>query len=130
MALVGFSHTSGIYRCVALMGGFLKKFALVMGTFLEILPQLGVKKMAIVLQNDPIFAHYGWDLHKSCTYDGCFFLQFAAEGARVAGGTSIANSRASSPPGFWPTSWLCIVGDPSNFGIIYWADYISNVNSF
>ena len=50
----GFSHTSGIYRCAALMGGFLKNFAPmmgaflgipapIMGTFLEILPPLGVK---------------------------------------------------------------------------------------
>ena len=68
---------------MALMGGFLKKFAPmmgaflaspapIMGTFLEILPPLGVK-MAIFLQNDPIFAHYGWVLCKFCTFDGCFF---------------------------------------------------------
>ena len=29
--------------------------------------------MAIFLQNDPNFAHYGWVLCKFCTYDGCFF---------------------------------------------------------
>ena len=45
----GYSHTSGIYVCAELMGGFLKKFALmmgpepIMGKFLEKLPTLGMK---------------------------------------------------------------------------------------
>ena len=96
----GYSHTSVIYGCAVLMGGFLKKFAPmmgafggipapIMGTFLEILPPLGVKKMAIFLQNDPIVALYGWVLPKFCTYDWCLF---SAEGARVVGRISVANS--------------------------------------
>ena len=28
-----YSHISGIYKCVAFMGGFLKRFAPIMGTF-------------------------------------------------------------------------------------------------
>ena len=65
------------------MGGFVKKYAPmmgvissdpapIMGTFLEILPPLGVK-MANFLQNDPILVHYGWVSCKFCTCDGCLF---------------------------------------------------------
>ena len=52
----GYSHTSGIYGCAALMVGFVKKLAPMMGaflgipapikgTFVEILPSLGVQNV-------------------------------------------------------------------------------------
>ena len=72
-----YSHTSGIYECAALMVGFLKKFtpmkgdiwfipAPIMDTIRKFYLHLGYK-MAIFLQNYPIFDHYGWDFYKFCT---------------------------------------------------------------
>ena len=54
-------------------GCFLGNPAPIMGNFLGILPLPGVEN-GHFLQNDPIFAHYGWVLRKFCTYDGCFFV--------------------------------------------------------
>ena len=82
----GDSHTSGIYRCEVLIGGFFLK-------------KVHLWRDGPFLQNYSIFPIMGRFLANFCTYDGCFFSVICCIGFCFVGPKCVVISLSEYPPG-------------------------------
>ena len=99
----GFSNTSGIYRCLALISGFVKKFVLIMGVFKPPWAYYGnlfgnFTFFNTSLQNEP-FSPMLWMgiFYIFVTYYGCLLL-FTLDGFLIVSITYLAIFWVPPPP--------------------------------